>query len=98
VYIIDELDRSLHHLLLRRLLKKFLNSCNADTREQIIFTTHDLLLMDQELMRRDEMFAVERDNLGASSITPINEYRGLRSDKIILKSYLQGRLGGIPRL
>jgi len=98
VFVIDEIDRSLHHLLLRRLLEKYLNSCNTDTRAQIIFTTHDLLLMDQELLRRDEMFVVERDVSGVSSVIPLNEYKGIRQDKDILKSYLQGRFGGIPSI
>jgi AAA15 family ATPase/GTPase len=98
IYFIDELDRSLHHLLLRKLLNKYFASCNADSRTQILFTTHDLLLMDQNLFRRDEMNVVERDATGASSVIPLNEYNGIRSDKDLLKSYLQGRFGGIPRL
>lgn len=98
VFVIDEIDRSLHHLLIKRLLEKYLESCNMDTRLQIIFTTHDLLLMNQELLRRDEMFIVERNDLGASSIIPLNEYRNIRIDKDILKSYLYGRFGGVPKI
>jgi len=98
VFIIDEFDRSLHHLLLRRLLEIYLSRCNKNTRLQLIFTTHDLLLMDQELLRRDEMFVIERDDSGVSSIIPLDEYKGVRSDKVILKSYIQGRFGGVPRL
>jgi AAA15 family ATPase/GTPase len=98
VFVIDEIDRSLHHLLIKRLLERYLESCDMDTRLQIIFTTHDLLLMSQELFRRDEMFIVERNDLGASSIIPLNEYRNIRIDKDILKSYLYGRFGGIPKI
>jgi len=98
VFIIDEFDRSIHHLLLARLLERYLTMCNKDTRLQLIFTTHDLLLMDQELLRRDEMFVVERDDSGVSSVIPLNEYKNIRSDKDLLKSYIQGRFGGIPRL
>jgi hypothetical protein len=54
--------------------------------------------MDQDLFRRDEMYVIERDELGSSKIIPLNEYKGLRSDKDILKSYLQGRFGGIPKI
>ena len=98
VVFIDELDRSLHYLLLRRLLERMLSSCNADSRSQLIFTTHDLLLMDQELLRRDEMLFVERDDFGVSSVIPLNEYKGVRLDKDIRKSYIQGRFGGIPKI
>ncbi|MBW2084003.1 MAG: ATP-binding protein [Deltaproteobacteria bacterium] len=98
VYVIDEVDRSLHTLLTRRLLDMYLSSCSADSRKQLLFTTHDVLLMDQQLFRRDEMWVTERDSSGASTLISFSEYKGIRYDKDIRKSYLQGRLGGIPRI
>jgi AAA15 family ATPase/GTPase len=98
VHFVDELDRSVHYLVLHRLLETMLSLCNADSRSQLIFTTHDLLLMDQELFRRDEILFVERDDFGVSSVIPLNEYKGVRLDKDIRKSYLQGRFGGIPKI
>jgi uncharacterized protein len=98
VYIIDEVDRSLHTLLTRRLLEAYLDSCGPLSRAQMLFTTHDVLLMDQHLFRRDEMWVTERDVSGASILIPFSDYRDVRYDKDIRKSYLQGRLGGIPRL
>jgi AAA15 family ATPase/GTPase len=98
VYVIDELDRSLHTLLTRRLLSSFLDTCGPATRSQLLFTTHDLLLMDQDLLRRDETWVTERDAQGASTVFSLSEYQEIRYDKDIRKSYLQGRLGGVPRL
>lgn len=98
VFVIDEVDRSLHSLLTRRLLESYLDSCSADSRSQLLFTTHDVLLMDQQLFRRDEMWVAERDNSGVSSLISFAEYKDVRYDKDIRKSYLQGRLGGIPRI
>lgn len=98
VYIIDEVDRSLHTLLIRKLLEAYLASCSAESRSQLLFTTHDVLLMDQQLLRRDEMWIAERKQSGASSLTSFSEYKDVRNDKDIRKSYLQGRLGGIPRI
>jgi AAA15 family ATPase/GTPase len=98
VMVIDEIDQSLHHLLIQRLLENYLQSLNKDTRTQIIFTTHNLLLMDQEFMRRDEMFLVEKDFYGESSIKSISDYKEIRIDKDLRKSYLLGRFGGIPKL
>jgi uncharacterized protein len=98
VFIIDEVDRSLHTLLTRRLLDAYLASCSTETRTQLLFTTHDVLLMDQQLLRRDEMWVAERDANGASSLLSISEYKDVRYDKDIRKSYLQGRLGGVPRI
>jgi hypothetical protein len=54
--------------------------------------------MDQQLLRRDEMWVAERDNTGASTLLSFSEYKDVRYDKDIRKSYLQGRLGGIPRI
>jgi len=98
IYIIDEIDRSLHTLLTRKLLERYLSSCSQDTRSQLLFTTHDALLMDQKILRRDEMWITERDNQGNSSLLSLSEYKDIRFDKDIRKSYLQGRLGGIPRI
>lgn len=98
VYFIDELDRSLHTLLTRRLIEMYLAHCSPDTRAQVLFTTHDVLLMDQSLLRRDEMWVTERESTGNSKLISFSEYKDVRYDKDIRKSYLSGRLGGIPRL
>ena len=98
VYIIDELDRSLHTQLTWKLLEEYLSRCSGDTRTQLLFTTHDLHLMDQDLLRRDEIWIAERDMTGSSTLISFSEFKDVRSDKDIRKSYLLGRMGGIPRL
>jgi len=98
VYVIDELDRSLHSRLTRSLLEEYLKSCSITSRSQLLFTTHDLSLMDQDLFRRDEMWVVERGDDGASELIAFSDYKEIRYDKDIRKSYLQGRLGGVPRI
>jgi AAA15 family ATPase/GTPase len=98
VCVIDEVDRSLHTLLTRRLLEAYLSKCSTETRSQLLLTTHDVLLMDQQLLRRDELWVTERDASGASTLLSFSEYKDVRYDKDIRKSYLQGRLGGIPRI
>lgn len=98
VYVIDELDRSLHTLLTHQLLEAYLSNCSFGSRSQLLLTTHDVLLMDQQLLRRDEMWVAERDSSGASKMISFSEYKDVRYDKDIRKSYLQGRLGGIPRI
>ena len=98
VYVIDEIDRSLHPLLIRQLLEIYLDSCSKETRTQLLLTTHNVMLMDQHLLRRDEMWAAERDEAGVSSLFSFSEYKDVRYDKDIRKSYLQGRMGGIPQI
>lgn len=96
VYVIDELDRSLHPLLTRNLVETYLSGCKPESRTQLIFTTHDVSLMDQHLFRRDEMWVTEKNFEGNSDIFSFNDYKGIRYDKDIRKSYLEGRLGGVP--
>ena len=98
VYVIDEIDRSLHPLLIRQLLEEYLSNCSTETRTQLLLTTHNVMLMDQQLLRRDEMWVTERDKSGVSSLFSFSEYKDVRYDKDIRKSYLQGRMGGIPRI
>lgn len=98
VYVIDEIDRSLHPLLIRQLLEAYLANCSTETRTQLLLTTHNVMLMDQQLLRRDEMWVAERDASGVSSLFSFIEYKDVRYDKDLRKSYLQGRLGGIPRI
>nr|VFK55088.1 MAG: hypothetical protein BECKTUN1418D_GA0071000_10276 [Candidatus Kentron sp. TUN] len=98
VYLIDEIDRCLHTLLTRQLIETYLDSCSKESRSQLLLTTHDVLLMDQQLLRRDEMWVAERNTAGVSNLISFSEYKDARSDKDIRKSYLQGRMGGIPRI
>ncbi len=98
VYFIDEIDRSLHTQLIRYLLECYLSSCSPKTRGQLLLTTHDLMLMDRRLLRRDEMWATERSGDGASSLIAFSDYQGISDDADIRKLYLQGRMGGTPQL
>lgn len=94
--VIDEIDRSFHTELSRSLVDGFLDSIFAESRNQLIFTTHDLLLMDPDRLRRDEMWLTEKDRFGRTELINLSTYKMLRKDKDIRKSYLLGRFGGIP--
>lgn len=96
IFVIDEIDRSLHTLLTRSLVEMFMSECNHSTQKQLIFTTHDILLMDQQLLRRDEMWITERLENAESQLVSLCEYKGLRDDTDIQRRYLDGKLGGIP--
>ncbi len=98
VYLIDEIDRCLHSLMTRTLLETYLKNCNSGTQTQLLFTTHDNSLIDQRLFRRDEIWHMERDTYGQSSLFSLSDFKDIRYDKDIRKSYLQGRYGGIPEI
>ena len=97
--LVDELDNSLHTQLAKTLIQGFLHTCTNRTRTQLIFTTHDLLLMDcNELLRRDEIWITDKSIDGESTLIGLPEYRGVIHDEDIRKSYLEGRFGGTPQL
>lgn len=98
VFIIDEFDRSLHSLLAKKMLERYLAQLKDKFNSQLIFTTHNVQLMDQEILRRDEIWIVEREESGASALASFSDFKDVRNDKDIRKSYLQGRMGGVPRL
>jgi hypothetical protein len=97
VFVIDELDRSLHTQLAKHLVQSYLRVMDANSRSQLIFTTHDVTLLDQEMLRRDEIWFIEKDAAGASALFSLSSFEGVRYDKDIRRSYLEGNFGGIPR-
>ncbi len=92
VFIIDELERSLHPNLVQNFIKHFLDQPNQN---QLIVTTHESTLLDLAIFRRDEIWFVEKSPDGASTLYSLEEFKP-RHDLDIRKGYLQGRFGGVP--
>jgi AAA15 family ATPase/GTPase len=93
VFIIDELDRNLHPNLCYQLIQLFL--VQEDSNSQLIVTTHESNLLTFNLLRRDEIWFVEKDPQGASVAYSLEEFTP-RYDKDIQKGYILGRFGAIP--
>lgn len=92
--IVDELDSSLHPLLVRRLVELFHSKLNTKG-AQLIFTTHDTSLLDPELFRRDQVWFVEKDREQASSLYPLSDFSP-RKNEALETGYLSGRYGALP--
>ena len=96
---IDELDTAMHHWLVRTLIKLFQDPDSNPNGAQLLFTTHDAAVMDPTLLRRDQIWIVEKDAAQASqlfSLVDIDEKP--RKGQPLFKSFLSGRFGGVPRL
>lgn len=91
--LIDEFDRSLHPKLTKNFFKLFYSLNNSKT--QLIVTTHESTLLDLTLVRRDEIWFVEKDKHGSSKLYSLNQFK-VRYDTKVDKAYLLGRYGGIP--
>ena len=98
VLLIDELDLGLHTSLVASLIEAYLAHYTPQSRGQLLFTTHDLLLMDLEYLRRDEIWICEKSSKGSSELIRLTDYKGIRTDLDIRKSYLDGRFGGMPQI
>jgi AAA15 family ATPase/GTPase len=94
VYVVDEIDRSLHPLLCHALLKLFLDACPGRC-QQMVVTTHETHLLDLDLLRRDEVWFMEKDRHQQSRLSSLGDWKP-RKDLRIEKGYLQGRFGGVP--
>jgi len=95
VFFVDELDTSLHPLLVRFLLNLLHNSETNRHNAQLIFTTHDTTVLDQTLMRRDQVWFVEKDAENATRLYPLSDYKP-RKGEALQKGYLYGRYGALP--
>lgn len=93
IFIIDELDRSLHSKLTFGIFELF-QKLTENNESQLIATSHESLLLDLELLRRDEIWFVEKDK-NQSRLYSLDEFK-VRNDKIVSKDYLLGRYGAIP--
>ena len=96
ILVIDELDTKLHHMLNIFLINLFHDTTQNKTNAQLIFTTHNTNLLDQDIFRRDQIWFTEKNaKTGSTDLYSLTEYSP-RKDKDIEKGYLSGKYGAIP--
>lgn len=96
ILLIDEMESSIHPHLARMILELFQNHDSNYGRGQIVFTTHDTNLLDQSLLRRDQIWFVEKDKLKSRLYSMLSF--SPRKDENLEKGYLRGKYGAIPML
>lgn len=94
ILVCDELDNSLHYDLFNHIIKTFLVNSN---RGQLIFSTHNLMLLDEEYIRRDMVHFANKNESGATEIYRAKNF-GLHKEVSILNAYRAGKLGAKPQL
>jgi AAA15 family ATPase/GTPase len=93
--IVDELDTSLHPILMRYLVSVFMSKKTNPNNAQLVFSTHDVSVLDRDILRRDQVWFVEKDSSQRTQIYPLTDFSP-RKDENFLRGYLQGRYGAIP--
>ena len=100
VLLIDELDGSIHPLLVEQIVALFQNPRTNPRCAQLVFNAHDVHLLgisEPTQLGRDQIWTTEKDDDGASRMQSISEYKA-RADESLGRRYVRGRYGGIPRL
>lgn len=93
--IVDELDARIHPNLTRRIISLF-NSPEANPHgAQLLFTLHDATILNEHILRRDQIWFTEKDTFGASRLFPLSDFK-VRANAPFVKDYLTGRYGATP--
>ena len=101
--VIDELDAKIHPMLLRYIIMMFNNMEVNSHKAQLIFTSHDLSTMNNDVFRRDEIWFVAKGKGQNSQLYSLVEFKddkggSVRNDEKYDKRYLEGRYGADPYL
>jgi AAA15 family ATPase/GTPase len=95
---VDEIDSGLHTYITKFLTDLFrdekINSKNA----QLILTTHDINLLDQNVIRRDQVWFTEKDEYGCSELFSLSDFKDVREDTPFAKWYINDKFGAVPCL
>lgn len=98
VLFVDELNSKLHPLLVRHILIMFSNENINRNHAQLIFTTHDAWQLNDDILRKDEIWFTEKDHSGVSSLYSLNEFIEDKTEVNYADNYLLGEYGAIPDL
>jgi hypothetical protein len=99
ILLVDELDAYLHPLLAAHLVNLFQDPATNTSGAQLLFNTHNVSLLGPSApgrLRRDQVWFTEKDDTGATRITPLSDYRVRDKVENVEKRYLSGRYAAIP--
>lgn len=97
-FFIDEMDSGLHSYVTQLIVDIFRNERINKENAQLIFTTHDVNLLDQNTIRKDQVWFTEKDEYGISEIFTLSDFDDVREDTLFAKWYLNNKFGGVPSL
>lgn len=97
VLLVDEIDTSLHPLLVRFLIDRFHSPTYNRQNAQLVFTTHNTSILTKEMFRRDQIWFVEKSSDGSSKLYPLSDFSP-RKEEDFQRCYMRGRYGALPIL
>ena len=96
VIVFDELHDNLHPELVRFLVHRFHDPETNPHGAQLVFSTHETSILDQDLFRPDQIWFCERNERLETTLFPLSDFRSRRGVDNLRKAYLGGRFGGLP--
>jgi uncharacterized protein len=97
VLLFDELETSMHLLLVQFLIQRFHSTKTNPHNAQLIFSTHNVALLSSGLFRRDQVWFVEKGKDGGTRLFPLTDFKP-RNDEKLDRTYLRGQYGALPLL
>jgi AAA15 family ATPase/GTPase len=98
ILAIDELHDNLHPLMVKFLVSLFHNPETNPKNAQLIFTTHDTSILNQEVFRRDQIWFCEKNSHKATTVYPLTDFSPRKGVENLERGYLSGRYGALPYL
>ncbi|MDP2114236.1 MAG: ATP-binding protein [Bacteroidota bacterium] len=95
---LDEFDARLHPMLTKKIVEMFNSPILNKNGAQLIFVTHDTNLLDNSLLRRDQIYFTEKNKMQETVLYSLADFKGVRNDASYEKDYINGKYGAIPFL
>lgn len=96
VLFVDELHGNLHPALVRFLVQLFHSKKSNPNNAQLVFTTHETSILNQDIFRRDQIWFFEKDMQQASDLYPLTDFSPRKGRENLELAYLSGRYGAVP--
>jgi AAA15 family ATPase/GTPase len=97
-FFIDEMDSGLHSYITQLIVDIFRNQRINRYNAQLIFTTHDVNLLDQNTIRKDQVWFTSKNEQGVSELFSLSDFEDVREDTPFAKWYMNNKFGGVPSL
>ena len=98
VLVVDELHDNLHPALVQFLVNLFNSQSTNPRGAQLVFTTHETSILNQDILRRDQIWFCERDERQATRLYPLTDFSPRKGLENLERAYLSGRYGALPYL
>lgn len=96
ILIIDELHNNLHPMLVKYLVELFHSDITNPHNAQLVFTTHETSILNQDVFRRDQVWFCEKDDSQSTSLYPLTDFSPKKDRDNLEAGYLSGRYGALP--